>query len=160
MRSGDEAGFRDFARDRSLALRRTAFLLCGDWHLAEDLVQIVLIKLYRVWPNVARKGPVDNYARQVLLRCWLDERRRPWRRRERRDGVVPDVSGSGEIPGTPGYRTRCSALSPKFRRSSAPSSCSATAPTSRSRTSRRHCAAPKEPSGARPRAGSKRCARL
>jgi len=102
MRSGDEAGFRDFARDRSLALRRTAFLLCGDWHLAEDLVQIVLIKLYRVWPNVARKGPVDNYARQVLLRCWLDERRRPWRRRERRDGVVPDVSGSGEIPGTAG----------------------------------------------------------
>ena len=88
--SGDEAGFREFARERALPLRRTAFLLCGDWHLAEDLVQVALIKLYRVWPKAARTGPVDNYARQVLLRCWLDERRRPWRRNERRDGVVPD----------------------------------------------------------------------
>ncbi|MEV4144288.1 sigma-70 family RNA polymerase sigma factor [Amycolatopsis sp. NPDC049691] len=108
MRAGDESGFREFARDRALPLRRTAFLLCGDWHLAEDLVQpcptttlnggasrrcvlsIALIKLYRVWPKVARTGPVDNYARQVLLRCWLDERRRPWRRYERHDGVVPE----------------------------------------------------------------------
>lgn len=90
MRAGDEAGFREFARERALPLRRTAFLLCGDWHLAEDLVQVALIKLHRVWPKVARTGPVDNYARQVLLRCWLDERRRPWRRNERRDGVVPE----------------------------------------------------------------------
>ena len=91
MRAGDEAGFREFARERALPLRRTAFLLCGDWHFAEDLVQNTLLKLYRVWPKIARTGPVDNYARQVLLRCWLDERRRPWRRRERRDGVVPDL---------------------------------------------------------------------
>ncbi|MEV6642889.1 SigE family RNA polymerase sigma factor [Amycolatopsis sp. NPDC051371] len=90
MRAGDDADFREFARARALALRRTAYLLCGDWHLAEDLVQNALVKLYRVWPKITRRGPVDNYARQVLLRCWLDERRRPWRHRERRDGVVPD----------------------------------------------------------------------
>ncbi|WP_181776853.1 SigE family RNA polymerase sigma factor [Amycolatopsis pittospori] len=90
MRSGDEASFREFARDKALPLRRTAYLLCGDWHLAEDLVQTALIKLHRVWPKVSRKGPVDNYTRQILLRCWLDERRRPWRRKENRDGVVPD----------------------------------------------------------------------
>jgi RNA polymerase sigma-70 factor (sigma-E family) len=90
MRAGDDADFREFARARALVLRRTAYLLCGDWHLAEDLVQNALVKLYRVWPKISRRGPVDNYARQVLLRCWLDERRRPWRHRERRDGVVPD----------------------------------------------------------------------
>ncbi|MGW3996758.1 sigma-70 family RNA polymerase sigma factor [Amycolatopsis sp. NPDC004772] len=90
MRAADDADFREFARARAFALRRTAYLLCGDWHLAEDLVQLTLIKLYRVWPKITRRGPVDNYARQVLLRCWLDESRRPWRRRERRDGVVPD----------------------------------------------------------------------
>jgi RNA polymerase sigma-70 factor (sigma-E family) len=90
MRTGDDAGFREFARRRALPLRRTAYLLCGDWFLAEDLVQTALIKLYRVWPKVARNGPVDNYSRQVLLRCWLDEQRRPWRRRENRDGVVPE----------------------------------------------------------------------
>lgn len=90
MRTGDDASFREFAGRKSLALRRTAYLLCGDWHLAEDLVQTALIKLYRVWPKVSRNGPVDNYSRQVLLRCWLDEQRRPWRRRESRDGVVPE----------------------------------------------------------------------
>ncbi|OXM63857.1 SigE family RNA polymerase sigma factor [Amycolatopsis vastitatis] len=90
MRAADDADFREFARARALVLRRTAYLLCGDWHLAEDLVQNALVKLYRVWPKITRRGPVDNYARQVLLRCWLDEQRRPWRRRERRDGVVPD----------------------------------------------------------------------
>ncbi|MEV7041157.1 SigE family RNA polymerase sigma factor [Amycolatopsis sp. NPDC051061] len=90
MRAGDDADFREFARARALALRRTAYLLCGDWHLSEDLVQNALVKLYRVWPKITRRGPVDNYVRQVLLRCWLDERRRPWRHRERHDGVVPD----------------------------------------------------------------------
>ncbi|MEV5716049.1 SigE family RNA polymerase sigma factor [Amycolatopsis mediterranei] len=94
MRTADDADFREFARARALALRRTAYLLCGDWHLAEDLVQNALLKLYRVWPKITRRGPVDNYARQVLLRCWLDESRRPWRRRERRDGVVPDQPAS------------------------------------------------------------------
>ncbi|MEV6908921.1 SigE family RNA polymerase sigma factor [Amycolatopsis sp. NPDC051071] len=90
MRSGDDVGFREFASDKALPLRRTAYLLCGDWHLAEDLVQLALIKLHRVWPKVSRNGPVDNYTRQILVRCWLDERRRPWRRKENRDGVVPD----------------------------------------------------------------------
>jgi RNA polymerase sigma-70 factor (sigma-E family) len=94
MRTGDDASFREFARGKALSQRRTAYLLCGDWHLAEDLVQTALIKLYRVWPKVSRKGPVDNYMRQVLLRCWLDEQRRPWRRKENRDGVVPEQPGT------------------------------------------------------------------
>jgi RNA polymerase sigma-70 factor (sigma-E family) len=87
----DDAGFREFARTRTLGLRRTAYLLCGDWHLAEDLVQTALLKLYRAWPKVQASQAFDKYTRQILLRCWLDEQRRPWRRRERRDGVVPET---------------------------------------------------------------------
>jgi RNA polymerase sigma-70 factor (sigma-E family) len=90
MKAEDDVGFREFARAKTLALRRTAYLLCGDWHLAEDLVQTALMKLYRAWPRLADSKVVDNYARQVLLRCWVDEQRKPWRRRERRDGVVPE----------------------------------------------------------------------
>jgi RNA polymerase sigma-70 factor (sigma-E family) len=86
----DDAGFREFARTRTLALRRTAYLLCGDWHLAEDLVQSALLKLYGAWPRVHASEAVDKYTRQILLRCWLDEQRRPWRKRERRDGIVPE----------------------------------------------------------------------
>ncbi|MCP2165557.1 SigE family RNA polymerase sigma factor [Goodfellowiella coeruleoviolacea] len=96
MKAEEDERFREFARARTLALRRTAYLLCHDWHLAEDLVQTALLKLYRVWRRLHGSEVIDNYARRVLLRCWLDEQRRPWRRRERRDGVVPDL-GDGRL---------------------------------------------------------------
>ncbi|MFJ7218271.1 SigE family RNA polymerase sigma factor [Amycolatopsis sp. NPDC098790] len=116
MRAADDADFREFARARAFVLRRTAYLLCGDWHLAEDLVQNALLKLYRVWPKITRRGPVDNYARQVLLRCWLDESRRPWRRRERRDGVVPDQPSSAPETGISGPLLRALAEVPPKQR--------------------------------------------
>jgi RNA polymerase sigma-70 factor (sigma-E family) len=90
MRKADEDRFREFARSQAVALRRSAYLLCGDWHLAEDLVQAALIKVHRAWPRVVRTDRPVSYARKTLLRCWLDERRRPWRRAERRAEPVPD----------------------------------------------------------------------
>jgi RNA polymerase sigma-70 factor (sigma-E family) len=87
----DDAEFRELARTKALQMRRVAYLLCGDWHLAEDLVQTALAKLYRAWPKVGRKDTVDQLVRTVLLRCWIDESRRPWRRSEQRHAVVPDV---------------------------------------------------------------------
>jgi RNA polymerase sigma-70 factor (sigma-E family) len=98
MRQADEDRFREFARDRAGALRRSAFLLCGDWHLAEDLVQATLIKLHGAWPRVTRRHQPINYARRTLLNCWLDERRRVWRRTEQRDGVVPDSADPSADP--------------------------------------------------------------
>lgn len=92
MRAEEDLAFRDYARSRSMALRRTAYLLCADWHLAEDLVQTALIKLYRSWSRVRTSPTFDNYTRQILVRCWLDERRRLWRRREQRDGVIPETA--------------------------------------------------------------------
>ncbi|GAA1557599.1 SigE family RNA polymerase sigma factor [Dactylosporangium maewongense] len=80
-------------------LRNTAFLLCGDWHLAEDLTQTVFTKLYRAWGRIDRHDVLDQYARRVLLRAFLDERRRPWRRErptpddEVLDASVPDQRG-------------------------------------------------------------------
>jgi RNA polymerase sigma-70 factor (sigma-E family) len=80
---------RDDDRDREFAeyyaangarLRTTAYLLCGDWHQAEDLTQITFTKLYRAWRRITQREVLDRYSRQVLLRAYLDERRRPWRR--------------------------------------------------------------------------------
>jgi RNA polymerase sigma-70 factor (sigma-E family) len=90
MRKADEQRFREFARGQAQMLRRSAYLLCGDWHLADDLVQATLIKLHRAWPRVSRTDRPISYARRTLLRCWLDEKRRPWRRAEQRGGEVPD----------------------------------------------------------------------
>ncbi len=68
--------FLAYARVRSSALRRTAYLLCGDWHAADDLVQTALTKLYVAWPRVERRDGVDAYARTILLRSYFDERSR------------------------------------------------------------------------------------
>jgi RNA polymerase sigma-70 factor (sigma-E family) len=90
MRTSEEERFREFAREQATALRRSAYLLCGDWHLADDLTQTTLIKLHGAWPRVTRRHQPVSYARKILLRCWLDERRRPWRRAEQRGGEVPE----------------------------------------------------------------------
>ncbi|HWC34681.1 MAG TPA: SigE family RNA polymerase sigma factor [Mycobacteriales bacterium] len=80
MSDADEAAFRAFAHTRRPALRRTAYLMCGDWHQADDLVQTALTKLYVAWRRVRGDEAPDAYARRILTRCFLDERRRPWRR--------------------------------------------------------------------------------
>jgi RNA polymerase sigma-70 factor (sigma-E family) len=80
MSAANESAFRAFALTRRPSLRRTAYLLCGDWHQADDLVQAALVKLYVAWPRIRSDEPPDAYTHRTLVRCYLDERRRPWRR--------------------------------------------------------------------------------
>ncbi|WP_250005935.1 SigE family RNA polymerase sigma factor [Actinoplanes sp. M2I2] len=79
--------YREYVGARLDRFRRTAFLMCGDWHLADDLVSTALIKLLRHWRRVSEMDDPDAYVRRVLLRCLLDERRRPWRREESWDAL-------------------------------------------------------------------------
>jgi RNA polymerase sigma-70 factor (sigma-E family) len=82
-----EDEFRELYVARAAQLRRTAFLLCGDGHQAEDLVQVSFAKLYAAWRRVESPEP---YLRQVLVRSWVDETRRP-HRRERPTAELPDA---------------------------------------------------------------------
>jgi RNA polymerase sigma-70 factor (sigma-E family) len=84
-----EREFAAYVDARGPALRNLAYLICGDWHRAEDHAQTALTKLYLAWRRIERRGEIDGYARTVLLRVVLDERRRPWRR-ERNSGVLPE----------------------------------------------------------------------
>lgn len=91
----DEEFSRFFAARASM-LRSTAYLLCGDWHQAEDLTQTAFLKLYAAWPRLSRHDALDAYARRVVVRTFLAEFRRPWRRRERVTDNPPEqpiVSG-------------------------------------------------------------------
>lgn len=97
-RDDDEEHFHVFVARSTGPLTRLAYLLCGDQHLANDLVQTCLVRLYQAWPKVRDKDAPDAYARKVLLRCWLNELRRPWRRSESRDGVVPDQTAPETDP--------------------------------------------------------------
>ena len=89
MRPSERAEFEAFVAARSDALVRTAYLMCGDWHLAQDVLQIALTKLYVAWRRIERREGVEPYARRVLVRCLIDENRRSWRR-ERPTDSVPD----------------------------------------------------------------------
>ncbi|MFL6139793.1 MAG: SigE family RNA polymerase sigma factor [Frankiaceae bacterium] len=79
MEPGLERSFVAFASARLPALTQAAFLLTGDRHRAEDLVQTALARSYAAWDRIERADP-EAYVRQVMLnayRSWC--RRRPWR---------------------------------------------------------------------------------
>jgi RNA polymerase sigma-70 factor (sigma-E family) len=76
----DEDDFHAYVSERLERWRRTAYLLCQDWHTADDLVSITVTKLFRNWRKVRTADNRDAYAQRVLSRSWLDESRRASRR--------------------------------------------------------------------------------
>ncbi|WP_027943115.1 SigE family RNA polymerase sigma factor [Amycolatopsis taiwanensis] len=86
-----EGDYAEFVRSRTASLRGTAYVLCGDWHRAEDLLQTALLKLYLVWPRLVRHGELDGYVRKMLVRAFLKENRRKWRGREQSFAELPDT---------------------------------------------------------------------
>lgn len=82
-----DRAFAEYFAARSEAMRGTAFLLCGNWHRAEDLVQTAFTKLYVHWNRVSDHEALDPYVRKVLLRAFIDDGRRSWWSRERPQAV-------------------------------------------------------------------------
>jgi RNA polymerase sigma-70 factor (sigma-E family) len=72
----NDQDFETFARASAERLRATAFMLCRDWHLAQDLTQTTLTKLYVSWRKVSQADNPSAYAQKVLFRAYLDHRRR------------------------------------------------------------------------------------
>jgi DNA-directed RNA polymerase specialized sigma24 family protein len=81
--------FTEFAAARSGPMFRTAWLLTGDWHLAEDLVQESLGKIYRKWRGLSDMHDPAAYARTVLVRTFITHRRLR-RTNERPAATVPE----------------------------------------------------------------------
>ena len=73
--SGDQ-DFVELATARGPALFRTAWLLTGDWHLAEDLVQETLGRVYARWSRVAAADDPAAYVHTVLVNVFHSHRRR------------------------------------------------------------------------------------
>lgn len=68
--------FTAFVRATATPLLRTATLLCGDQHRAQDLVQSTYAKVFAKWARVQRAEQPVAYTRTVLTRTFLSERRR------------------------------------------------------------------------------------
>jgi RNA polymerase sigma-70 factor (sigma-E family) len=73
--------FAEFVRARTPALLRTAFLLTGDQHLAEDLVQSALARTHRAWRRIVESDHAEAYTRRAMYHLMVSW----WRR-----GRVPE----------------------------------------------------------------------
>lgn len=97
-RSDPRAGFEEFVVARRSRLRQLAYALTGDWHTAEDLVQVALTKLYVAWPTVRRRGAEEAYCRTIIARSQVDLVRRPSSRREKPGLDGFDLAARGTDP--------------------------------------------------------------
>jgi RNA polymerase sigma-70 factor (sigma-E family) len=95
----DDSAYVEFVNGASRSLRRTAYLVCGDWALAEDLVQDALLKLYVAWPRVAASEGVHAYARRTVVNVAIDA--------GRKDSRTP--RSADEVPELPDRRDAVSA---------------------------------------------------
>src|ERR1700733_15148228 len=93
--------FTEFAAAAAARLRRTAFLLCGDWHTAEDLAQTTLAKMFVAWRRISRQDAVYAYASRTLVNTYLASRRRQRGRELDGQREEPERPGAGQAAGGP-----------------------------------------------------------
>ncbi len=112
----DDDEFGEFVRRNSRELQRSAWLMCGDWHAAQDLVQTALLATWPHWGDIRRQDAPQVYVYRVMVNKQVHAQRRRWRG-EQPTAVLPDeaatASESTEL--RDGLRRALSALPDKQR---------------------------------------------
>lgn len=90
----EQPDYVEFATVQGPRLRRTAYLLCGDWHEAADLTQTTLAKMFVVWRRVATDEKVYAYAHRTLVNAYLATKRRR-SSGERPSADMPEAASTG-----------------------------------------------------------------
>jgi DNA-directed RNA polymerase specialized sigma24 family protein len=85
-----DAEYSEYVAARLSSLRRLAAVLCDDWQRADDLVQATLVKLYVHWGRAQSVSHPDAYARAILVREFIQDRRSNWVRRVSLSSQVDD----------------------------------------------------------------------
>jgi len=93
-----DADFTAYLGARQPRLMGIAYLLTGDRHQAEDLLQTSLAKLYLSWDNIRDRGNIDAYVRRIMVNENNSLWRRAWRRREVSTDEVPDSTPVHDRP--------------------------------------------------------------
>jgi Sigma-70 region 2 len=91
---GWEQALAGLARGRGAALKRHAFLLCGDEDQADDLVQEALVRAFTRPLRVLRPGAAEAYVRVIMLNLFIDG----VRRHSRWSRVAPLLRPAGMAP--------------------------------------------------------------
>jgi len=89
-----DADFAAYMAARQPSLLRTAYLLTGDRHAAEDLVQTALAKLYLSWDKVQKRNLIDGYVRRIMVNENSSLWRRAWKRKEIPTDEIPEVNAA------------------------------------------------------------------
>jgi RNA polymerase sigma-70 factor (sigma-E family) len=90
--------FAAFVAAATPRLRRTAYLMCRDWHLAQDLTQLTLAKMYASWSRIWRTANLEAYSRRVLMNAVFDQSKR----RSHAEVVLAELPDRpGLVAGTP-----------------------------------------------------------
>lgn len=110
--------FEEFVRARWLPLLRTATLLTGDPHAAEDLVQETLARAAQRWSDISAAKSPDAYVRRILYTRSVDAWR--WRRRQADPVEAHDPRGTttdetDRVDDQIALKTALSRLTPKQR---------------------------------------------
>lgn len=115
--SGPQVDYVEYVEGRLAWLRRLAYLLCQDWHEADDLVQATLTRLYVYWPRATRADNIDAYVRTILVRTFLGERRSGWFRRVLLPGStsVDGVAAAADTDVVLDMRQALAAIPPRQR---------------------------------------------
>jgi RNA polymerase sigma-70 factor (sigma-E family) len=71
-----DAEFTAFVQAAATPLRRSAYLMCRDWHLAQDLTQHTLTRMYAAWDRIGTGTNLEAYSRRVLMNAMFDQQRR------------------------------------------------------------------------------------
>ena len=116
MTDDGEGTFADFVVREQAGLLRLAYLLAGDRGHAEDLVQTALMRTYRHWGRVVRRGEPKAYVRRALVNAHTSWRRRPLHR-EQATGWIPDSAAPEVTTADPAgpLGTALAALPPRMR---------------------------------------------
>ena len=89
-RAARDADFAAYLQARQASVLRTAYLLSGDRHTAEDLTQTAFAKLYLAWDRVRDQGSIDGYLRRILVNENNSLWRRGWKKREHTAELLPE----------------------------------------------------------------------
>jgi len=76
MQRREESEFVSFAQACRPALRRTAYLMCGDWERAADITQEALVRVYVAWPRLDQDHGLRAYARRVVTSVAIEQARK------------------------------------------------------------------------------------
>ncbi|MBR7836864.1 SigE family RNA polymerase sigma factor [Actinospica durhamensis] len=116
----DDQTYAQYAAGAIPRLRRIAYLLCQDWHRADDLTQSALARLYRYWRRAQGVENLDAYVGTILLNVFLAEQRTHWWKAtsvsaEPRELAAPAASGGAALDQALDLRAALMTLPPRRR---------------------------------------------